>query len=54
MDGVINPVLYMFRSKNYHGLKDKQEHVFENNAIEVGKTREELEEEYKKAIPEKL
>lgn len=51
MDGVINPVLYMFRSKNYHGLKDKVEHSVETTAIDVTKTREEIEAEYIQALP---
>ena len=54
MDGVINPVLYMFRSKNYHGLRDKVEHSVETTAVEYMKTREELETEYIDAIPEKI
>lgn len=54
MGGVVNPVLYMFRAKNYHGLKDKQEHVFKSNTLEATKTKEELAEEYKLAIPEDL
>lgn len=27
LDGIQNPVLFMFRSKNYHGLRDQQELV---------------------------
>lgn len=31
MEGKLNPVSYIFRSKNYHGLKDTQEHVITPN-----------------------
>lgn len=30
-DGKLNPVAYIFRSKNYYGLKDQQEHILTPN-----------------------
>lgn len=31
-DGKLNPVTYIFRSKNYYGMKDQQEYVLTPNA----------------------
>jgi hypothetical protein len=30
-EGKLNPVTYIFRSKNYYGMKDQQEHVITPN-----------------------
>lgn len=51
LSGVVNPVTYIFRAKNYHGLKDRQE--IETSSTEVKtKTREELEKEYLSSLPQ--
>lgn len=31
-EGKLNPVTYIFRSKNYYGMKDQQEHILTPNA----------------------
>lgn len=31
LSGIENPVLFMFRSKNYHGLRDQQEYILTPN-----------------------
>lgn len=51
LNGAVNPVLYIFRSKNYHGLSDKQENVI-THTDGIKKTREELEAEYMASLPE--
>lgn len=51
LNGAVNPVLYIFRGKNYHGLSDKQESVI-THTDGVKKTREELEAEYMASLPE--
>lgn len=43
-NGKLNPVLYIFRSKNYYGLKDQTDHVITaNSGYEQPKTPEELD-----------
>lgn len=39
-EGKLNPVVYIFRSKNYYGMKDQQEHILTPNVQEA--TAEEL------------
>lgn len=51
LNGAVNPVIYIFRGKNYHGLSDKQESVI-THTDGVKKTREELEAEYMASLPE--
>lgn len=51
LNGAVNPVVYIFRGKNYHGLSDKQENVV-THVEGVKKTREELEAEYMASLPE--
>ena len=34
-EGKLNPVAYIFRSKNYYGMKDQQEHILTPNASEA-------------------
>lgn len=51
LNGAVNPVIYIFRGKNYHGLSDKQENVI-THTDGVKKTREELEAEYMASLPE--
>ena len=42
VENKLNPVTYIFRSKNFYGMVDKQEHVLTPNTNQV--SREELEE----------
>lgn len=51
LNGAVNPVVYIFRGKNYHGLSDRQESVITHTGG-VHKTREELEAEYMASLPE--
>lgn len=34
-EGKLNPVTYIFRSKNFYGMKDQQEHILTPNASEA-------------------
>ena len=34
-EGKLNPVAYIFRSKNYYGLKDQQEHILTPNTGDI-------------------
>ena len=34
-DGKLNPIAYIFRSKNYYGMKDQQEHILTPNTSET-------------------
>ena len=46
-EGKIQPVVYLFRSKNYYGMKDQQEMVLTpNNKMGDFQTREALEAKY--------
>lgn len=52
LEGVDNPVLYMFRSKNYYGMSDKQEiTVTPNTQLESTKTVDEMYKEIEQDIP---
>lgn len=51
MSGKLNPVLYIFRSKNYYGLQDKQEITIEPKQP-LGKTK--TMEEIAASVPELL
>lgn len=52
-EGKIQPVVYLFRSKNYYGLADKQEVVVTPNSQNIAEGNyEELQKRY--AIPEEI
>lgn len=52
VEGKINPVVYMFRAKNYFGLKDQQEHVITpNNPLGEIKDTEELQQQIIERLP---
>ena len=52
-EGKINPVVYIFRAKNFFGMKDQQEHVITpNNPLGDTTNPEELAQKYKAALPE--
>ena len=52
-EGKINPVVYIFRAKNFFGMKDQQEHVITpNNPLGDTSNPEELAQKYKAALPE--
>ena len=52
-EGKINPVVYIFRAKNFFGMKDQQEHVITpNNPMGDVSDPEEIAQKYKAALPE--
>lgn len=52
-EGKINPVVYIFRAKNFFGMKDQQEHVITpNNPLGDTSNPEEIAQKYKAALPE--
>ena len=54
-EGKINPVVYIFRAKNYFGMKDQQEHVITpNNPLGDTANPEEIAQKYKTALPESV
>lgn len=52
--GELNPVTYIFRSKNYYGMVDKTEieHQVGDPYGEKAQTQEELQAKYQKSLPE--
>lgn len=55
LEGAINPIAYIFRSKNFYGMKDEQELVIDSPAL-LGEVRdpEGLADRYLKSIPDDL
>jgi hypothetical protein len=52
-EGKLNPVTYIFRSKNYYGMKDQQEHVITpNNPLGDAASPEEIRRRLNEGIPE--
>lgn len=52
-EGKINPVVYIFRAKNFFGMKDQQEHIVTpNNPLGTESDPETMAEKYKEALPE--
>ena len=49
MEGKLNPVTYIFRSKNYYGMKDQQDVVVTPNTIET-RSRDELIREAQQVV----
>ena len=48
----IEPITYIFRAKNYYGMKDKVEYSIEKrDVLGDGKTAEEIYGKYKDALP---
>ena len=54
-EGKLNPVTYIFRSKNYYGMKDQQEHVITpNNPLGDATSPEEIKKRLDEGIPEDI
>lgn len=54
-EGKLNPVTYIFRSKNYYGMKDQQEHVITpNNPLGDASSPEEIKKRLEEGIPEDI
>jgi hypothetical protein len=54
-EGKLNPVTYIFRSKNYYGMKDQQEHVITpNNPLGDVTSPEEIKKRLAEGIPEDI
>lgn len=52
-EGKINPIVYIFRAKNYFGMKDQQEYVLTpNQPLGDDPNVKDLESKYKVATPE--
>ncbi len=52
-EGKINPVTYIFRAKNYFGLKDQQEHVLTpNNPLGETKDPNEIRQRLLESVPD--
>ena len=52
-EGKINPVVYIFRAKNYFGMKDQQDLVLTpNNPLGQDIPPEQIAEKYIEALPE--
>src|SRR5690606_23107268 len=52
-EGKLNPVTYIFRSKNYYGMKDQQEHVITpNNPLGDAASPEEIKRRLDEGIPD--
>lgn len=52
VEGVDNPILYMFRAKNYYGMQDKQDiTITPNNNLEAGHTPDEIAKQIESDIP---
>lgn len=49
MEGKLNPVTYIFRSKNYYGMRDQQDVVVTPNTLE-SRSREELIKEAEQVV----
>jgi hypothetical protein len=54
-EGKLNQVTYIFRSKNYYGMKDQQEHVITpNNPLGDASSPEEIKKRLNEGIPEDI
>ena len=54
-EGKLNPVTYIFRSKNYYGMKDQQEHVITpNNPLGDASSPEEIKKRLNERKPEDI
>ena len=52
-EGKINPVVYIFRAKNYFGMKDQQDYVITpNNPLGNGAEPGQIADKYQAALPE--
>ena len=52
-EGKINPVVYIFRAKNYFGMKDQQDLVLTpNNPLGQDVPTEQIAEKYREMLPE--
>ena len=52
-EGKVNPVVYIFRAKNYFGLKDQQDYVVTpNNPLGDGESPATIAEKYRDAMPD--
>lgn len=53
LEGAINPVSYIFRAKNYYGMKDQQEYVLTpNQPLGADGDPATLADKYKRLVPE--
>jgi transcriptional regulator with XRE-family HTH domain len=53
MEGALNPVSYIFRAKNYYGMKDVQDYILTpNNPLGSDSDPATLAEKYQQALPE--
>lgn len=50
MEGALNPVTYIFRAKNYYGMKDQQDISVAPTSSEADRPIEEINERYANAI----
>ena len=51
-EGKINPVVYIFRAKNFVGMKDIQDYILTpNNALGTGNDPSSVSEKYQNALP---
>ena len=54
-EGKINPVVYIFRAKNYFGMRDQQEYVLTpNTPLGEDADKNLLQSKYKTNIPEAI
>lgn len=52
MEGALNPVSYIFRAKNYYGMKDVQDYILTpNNPLGADGSPEQMAQKYQKALP---
>jgi len=55
LEGAINPVSYIFRAKNYYGMKDQQEYVLTpNQPLGAESDPDKMAQKYKMALPEAI
>lgn len=52
MEGALNPVSYIFRAKNYYGMKDVQDYILTpNNPLGSDSDPAQMAQKYQKALP---
>ena len=52
LEGAVNPVAYIFRAKNYYGMKDQQEYVLTPNPMGDGSDPKAIADKYRDTLPD--
>jgi hypothetical protein len=54
-EGKINPVVYIFRAKNFFGMKDVQDYILTpNNALGAETNPDAITQKYKSSVPDEI